>query len=96
VRAQQTARTLSREMETVQALKPGAQPAAVLRAAGWPGGPGTIVVVGHQPELGAAAALALTGKATQWRLRKGGLWWISAEAGESSAVVIAVMSPDLL
>jgi phosphohistidine phosphatase len=96
VRAQQTARTLSREMETVQALKPGAQPAAVLRAAGWPGGPGTIVDVGHQPALGAAAALALTGKAAQWRLRKGGLWWISAEAGESSAVVIAVMSPDLL
>ena len=66
------------------------------RAAGWPRGGGTVVVVGHQPGLGAAAALAVTGKAAEWRMKKGGVWWISVEEGEASPVVVAVMTPDLL
>lgn len=73
VRAQQTARALAREIETSEAVNTGATPAALLKAAGWPGRGGTIVVVGHQPTLGAAAALAMTGTATQWRIRKGGI-----------------------
>ena len=96
VRAQQTAQVLARESATVDALKPGASPAAVLHAAGWPAGDGTVVVVGHQPTLGAAAALALTGKPVQWRVRKGALWWISVRAGEASPLVVAVLSPDLV
>ena len=95
-RAQQTAGPLARDATTSHEVAPGVQAAGVLKAAGWPRGSGTVVVVGHQPTLGAAAALALTGKATEWRLKKGGLWWISAKPGESSPVVIAVVTPDLL
>lgn len=96
VRAQQTARALAREVETSEEVNTGATPAALLKAAGWPGGHGTLVVVGHQPTLGAAAALALTGTAAQWRIRKGGLWWIAARSDESTPAVIAVITPDLI
>lgn len=96
LRAQQTAEPLSRVASTSNEIAPGAQPAAILEAAGWPRASGTVVVVGHQPSLGAAAALALTGKASEWRMKKGGVWWLSVKAGESSPVVVAVMTPDLL
>src|SRR5204862_4053657 len=46
-RAQQTAEPLARERKTSQDIAPGAKPAAVLAAAGWPAGNGTVVVVGH-------------------------------------------------
>ena len=95
-RAQQTAEPLSRSAATSNEIAPGASAAAVLKAAGWPRGNGTVVVVGHQPTLGAAAALVVTGKAAEWRMKKGGVWWLSVKAGESSPAVIAVMTPDLL
>jgi phosphohistidine phosphatase len=95
VRAQQTAEALSLESETLVLVGPGAHPAAVLKAAGWPDGDGTVVVVGHQPTLGAAAALALTGKAASWRVKKAGVWWLSTEGGKD-ATVIAVITPDLV
>ena len=96
VRAQQTAEALARESQTCELVQPGARPADVLSAAGWPGGTGTVVVVGHQPSLGQAAALALTGKAAEWRMKKSGVWWLSAKAGESAPAVVAVMTPELL
>jgi phosphohistidine phosphatase len=95
VRAQQTAEALSRDSETSGEVYTGADAANVLKAAGWPGGKGTVVVVGHQPTLGAAAALALTGKAAHWRIKKGGVWWLSTD-GSGPAAVIAVITPDLL
>ena len=95
VRAQQTAEALSRESETSGDIYMVADAARLLKAAGWPDGKGTVVVVGHQPTLGAAAALALTGKALHWPLKKGGLWWLSCDDGENARVV-AVISPDLI
>ncbi|HEV7393482.1 MAG TPA: histidine phosphatase family protein [Burkholderiales bacterium] len=95
VRAQQTAQALPREANTSEKVKTGAEAAQILAAAGWPHGSGTVVVVGHQPTLGAAAALALTGKASSWHLKKAGVWWLSANDDEPAAV-IAVMSVDLL
>lgn len=95
VRAQQTAERLAREAHTSEQVSPGAQPADILRAVGWPDGRGTVVVVGHQPTLGAAAALALTGKATAWPMKKGSIWWISTR-GDANPLVVAVMIPDLL
>jgi phosphohistidine phosphatase len=96
VRAQQTARALSRDIETSEEVDTGAAAAAVLKVAGWPGARGTVVIVGHQPTLGAAAALALTGAAAPWRVRKGAIWWISLRSGDSAPAVTAVMTPELL
>jgi phosphohistidine phosphatase len=95
VRAQETAAALERDRKTVERVNTGAEAAAVLKAAGWPDGSGTVIVVGHQPTLGAAAALALTGKAASWDLKKGALWWISNDDG-GQAVVRAVISPKLV
>jgi phosphohistidine phosphatase len=96
VRAQQTARSLKREAKTSKQVATGAEPGSILEAAGWPNGAGTVVVVGHQPTLGAAAALALTGQAAGWGLKQGAVWWIASREGEAAPRVVAVISPDLL
>jgi phosphohistidine phosphatase len=95
VRAQQTAEALARDAETSNQVNTGAQATEVLRAAGWPNGTGTVIIVGHQPTLGAAAALALTGKAAPWRIKKAGVWWLTTQ-GDGKAMVLAVMTADLL
>ena len=92
VRAQQTAEALGKKITTVKSLAPGASVSAILKAAGWPSGEETVVLVGHQPDLGNALAVLLTGEAADWRLQKGALWWI----GENPPLVKAVVSPDLL
>jgi phosphohistidine phosphatase len=96
LRAQETAQRLLREQTTVEALAPGARPEALLEACGWPHGSGTIVAVGHQPTLGGAIALALTGTAVRWNMSNGAIWWIAAREGESMPRVVAVLSPDLV
>lgn len=93
-RAQQTAEALSDSFKTVPELAPEAAPQQVLAAAGWPKAHGTVVVVGHQPTLGRAAALALTGAAADWGMKKGSVWWLRRDdRGEVS--LRAVIPPDL-
>ena len=87
VRAQQTAAALGKKIHTENGLAPGASVEDVLKAAK---GKRTVVVVGHQPDLGRAAAFLVAGQPAEWPLGKGALWWISGKA------VKAVMSPDLL
>lgn len=94
-RAQQTARALTRNVETCPEVGTGADARSVLRAAGWPEGERTVVVVGHQPTLGQAAALALTGKMADWSVRKGAIWWLESRDGEE-VIVRAVISPDVI
>jgi phosphohistidine phosphatase len=94
-RARETAEALGRSLEVVPDLGTSADPQFVLKAAGWPGRDGAVVVVGHQPTLGQTAALVLTGKEAGWSVKKGGIWWFeSRERGE--LIVRAVIAPDLL
>ena len=97
-RAQQTAQALPRRFRTVHELAPGASAAAVLIAANWPDAREPVLIVGHQPTLGMAAARLLTGTDAPWSIRKGSVWWISNRARETGAAVVlkAVMSPDFL
>ena len=97
VRAQQTARTLGREMETRDDIAPGASVEAVLHAAGWPEGPEWVLVVGHQPTLGLVAA-ELLGTPDCLSLRKGGLMWFESRDRnrENQIVLRAVIGPDLV
>lgn len=97
-RTQQTAAALTDEFKIDRQLAPGAPPAAVLAAAGWPGHRGAVVVVGHQPTLGMAAALLIAGEPMPWSIKKGAIWWLSHRVrGERPQIVLrAVMSPDLL
>ena len=93
-RAQQTAQALTDSFKTEPALGPGARAQQVLAAAGWPDAKGTVVVVGHQPAFGRAAALALAGAPADWNIKKGALWWLGHRDGE--IVLRAVVSPDLV
>ncbi len=94
-RAQETASILARHFETHAALDVGADPQAILDAAGWPrGDERPVVVVGHQPSLGAAAMLALSGEAAPLELKKGALVWL--ESRESGVLLRAAIAPDLL
>ena len=94
-RAQDTAEALTKKFDTVREVGTAANAQAVLKAAGWPRGERTVIVVGHQPTLGQAAALALTGKPADWRIRKGAIWWLVARS-PNEVVVRAVIAPDLL
>jgi phosphohistidine phosphatase len=94
-RAQQTAQAFNKRFETVLEVGTTADAQSVLKAAGWPDGDGAVVVVGHQPTLGQTAALAITGRTGDWRIKKGAIWWLESR-GRGEAVVRAVIAPDLL
>src|SRR5574341_326486 len=92
-RAKETAEALSSKMRIDDTLAPGASPAAIVKASGWPHGERTVVIVGHQPDLGRALAHLMAAKSSEWRLQKGALWWL--ESGEPP-LLRAAISPDLL
>lgn len=94
-RTQQTARALAARIRVSEDVGLEATPQSVLKAASWPRGAGTVLVVGHQPTLGRAAALALTGAPDDWGFPKGAIWWLSSRDGDDAAVR-AVITPDLL
>ena len=94
-RARDTAEALTKKFDTIREIGTSANAQAVLKAAGWPRGERTVVVVGHQPTLGQAAALALTGKTADWSIKKGAIWWLVAR-GPNEVLVQAVVAPDIL
>jgi phosphohistidine phosphatase len=97
-RTQQTADALHRKFITVDAIGTEAGPADILKAANWPHATGAILIVGHQPTLGGAVSLLLTGAEGDLSVKKGAVWWISARprGGRAQPVLRAMMSPDLL
>lgn len=98
VRTAQTVEALTDQYRTVRGLAPGGGVAEVLAAAGWPEGIApTVVVVGHQPTLGAVAARLLAGSEDSWSLKKGGLIWLQnhSREGGSQASLCAELSPEL-
>jgi len=95
-RAQQTAEALGTKIKTVERLAPGAGVADILEAAGWPDHKGTVVLVGHQPDLGNAVAYLLSGAKADWSLKKGALCWVTSRDKEPQVVLRAAISPDLL
>lgn len=97
LRAQQTAEAFAKSFETVDEVAPGAAYTAVLRAARWPSAKGPVLVVGHQPTLGQAAASLLAGEAQPWEMKKGAIFWLAADPSvPRRALLRAVLSPGLL
>jgi len=93
-RARETAQALTKKFEVSREVGTEATPQSVLKAAGWPRGESTVVVVGHQPTLGQVAALALTGEPADWSIKKGAVWWLASRQHDE-AVVRAVIAPDM-
>ena len=94
LRARETAAAFTENVIIEKAVSTAATPQGVLKAAGWPDGTGTVIIVGHQPTLGAVAALALTGEAAAWSLKKGAIWWLAHDA--DGVRVRAVIAPAIL
>jgi phosphohistidine phosphatase len=97
-RAQQTAAALDRKFKTVPALAPEATVEALLHAVRWPDAREPVLVVGHQPTLGLAAAYLLSGQPQAWAVRKGAAWWLRGREreGQLQIVLHAVVSPELV
>lgn len=89
-RAQQTAAALGTPI-TERALAPGASVAAIVKAA--EKYKGLVLVVGHQPDLGRAAAQLVANTQAEWPVEKGAVWWL---VGGLSARIKAVVPPELL
>jgi phosphohistidine phosphatase len=97
-RAQQTAQALTKHFITDPSIALGATPEALLKAAGWPDGEGCVLLVGHQPAMGQAAALLMTGKTHYWSMKKGGVWWFVRRSleGDFQTSLRLVIAPDQL
>ena len=98
IRTQQTARALTKHFITEPHIAPGATPEALLKAAGWPDGEGCVLLAGHQPALGEAAALLMTGKPHYWSIKKGAVWWFARRSleGDFKISLRLVIAPDQL
>jgi phosphohistidine phosphatase len=97
-RCLQTVEPLARKFKVMRELAPGAEPEDVLRAANWPNAKEAVLVVGHQPTLGQAAALLMTGEPLDWEIKKANAWWfVQREALDPGSLYLrAVMSPSLI
>jgi phosphohistidine phosphatase len=97
-RAQQTADALGLLFTTLPEIAPGGSPQDLLKAANWDNSKGSVLIVGHQPTLGLAAAIAMTRKTHFWCVKKASIWWIASRirAEDEQAIIRAVVSPDML
>jgi phosphohistidine phosphatase len=87
-RAQQTAAALQTKIHTDAHLAPGASLQAIVDAA--KKHDGLVIIVGHQPDLGRAAAHLVGRVQAEWPVEKGAVWWIEKHR------LRAALSPDLL
>jgi phosphohistidine phosphatase len=94
-RTLQTVEPLGLPHEQADAVGLAATAETLLDAAGWPDAKRNVVVVGHQPTLGEAAALLL-GSEEGLSFRKGAIWWFTARErdGRQETVLKLVMTPE--
>ena len=95
-RAQQTAAALRADFETVDEIGTDADAARLIAAAGWPDSKRPVMLVGHQPTLGEAAALLLSGRESSWRIAKGAVWWLRTRKNGTGAVLVLALDPGFL
>jgi phosphohistidine phosphatase len=108
LRAKQTVAPLERRVKTLEALAPEATVESLLAAVRWPEAREPVLVVGHQPTLGLAAAYLMIGPQLAglagpsqdllrpWSIKKGSVWWLRYRPREDrgEVVLVAVRSAD--
>jgi phosphohistidine phosphatase len=96
LRTQQTARALGRRFKSVDLLAPGRSVDDLLTAAHWPDSGEPVLIVGHQPTLGLAAARLLAGAEQAWTVKKGAVWWLVQRDrfGVAQVALQAVQGPE--
>jgi phosphohistidine phosphatase len=91
VRAQQTAAALGATIVTDETLAPGASVSEIVKAA--EKHKGVVLIVGHQPDLGGAAAKLVANADAEWHIEKGAIWWL---VGDAPARIKVVLPPEAL
>jgi phosphohistidine phosphatase len=94
-RTVQTMQALERKYRLCPEIAPDAGLDALLLASHWPESKCTVMLVGHQPDLGELAALILTGQPGSMNLRKGSVWWLGSRGAEHTAFLRGVLAPEL-
>jgi phosphohistidine phosphatase len=78
-------------------LYESSSPAEILTIIGWPRTLNPVLIVGHQPLIGALAAHLLTDSSSYPDVfRKSALWWLHAEPGQDGARLVQVVDGDML
>lgn len=97
-RTRQTVAALTDKFTVVNSLAPNASAHAVLQAARWPQSSEPVLIVGHQPTLGAVAALLLGSAEASLSIKKGALWWFSRRERDDAAqtTLRLVITPEML
>lgn len=93
-RTRMTAHALGLPFEIDEAIGPDAEAENLFLAAGWPDDECTVLIVGHQPTLGRVAARLLTGKETDWAMKKGAVWWFSRDDDATASLRAVLSSAD--
>ena len=98
VRAEQTVQALKRKYTVRDALAPGATVQDLLETAGWPLAKYPVLVVGHQPTLGAVVSQLFGMGPEPMAIRKGAVWWLRSRLreGQDQTVILSVTTPDRL
>ena len=98
VRAEQTVQALNRKYKIRDALAPDASVQDVLETAGWPQARYPVLVVGHQPTLGAVVSHLFGMGPEPMAIRKGAVWWLRSRQreGQDQTVILSVMTPERL
>ena len=92
-RTRQTATALTEDYDVSGEIGPAATARHIVAAADWPNAKGTVIVVGHSPGLNRTASLLLTGRESEWEMKKGGLWWFQLRDEGDPAFLRAVVGP---
>ena len=102
VRTQETAAALHRPFSTCPEIAPHVSVATLLKASSWPEKKTeedlAILIVGHQPTLGALVARLLIGRDEDWALKKGALCCLRQRQrfGQAQTVLLAALAPEHL
>ncbi len=98
VRAEQTVKALQRKYKIRDALAPGGSVQDVLETAGWPLAKYPVLMVGHQPTLGAVVSHLFGMGPEPMAIRKGAVWWLRSRhrEGQDQTLILTVMTPDRL
>lgn len=97
-RAQETAEALGLPFETLFEISTDATPRGLIAAANWPDSKQAVLIVGHQPTLGEAAAILLGAPGRETPVRKGAVLWLKSPRRRTrdAARLVAVMEPSML
>lgn len=96
-RTRQTVEPLTDDYELSPLVGTSATADELLTATGWPNADDAVLVVGHQPTLGEAAAKLLGRHETDLTFKKGAIWWFKVRHrdGIQQTVLKAVIPAEL-